>query len=172
MIKDIQELELQRFKIEALEEELEKSEQELIAFLEKKGDELEQVKQEEKEVKELLDSIELRRNEIEEEILLSLKAANKDNIKTDTYTIYLETKRYYSLPKIEIDGGEEREKFISYLKKIGAYDRVSSVNSTSLNSFWKSELEAIELTGKQPDFNLPFYDSEKVKMRKKTNKNK
>lgn len=42
---------------------------------------------------------------------------------------------------------EEREAFFGFLKDRGLYDTMVTVNSTTLNSFYKSELEAAEARG-------------------------
>jgi ATP-dependent protease HslVU (ClpYQ) ATPase subunit len=43
---------------------------------------------------------------------------------------------------------EDRQKFFDYLKERGLYDKLISVNSQTLNSFYKSELEAALESGK------------------------
>lgn len=49
---------------------------------------------------------------------------------------------------------EDREKFFSYLKERGVYDSMISVNSQTLNSFYKSEIELAQQEGRD-GFEVP-----------------
>lgn len=52
---------------------------------------------------------------------------------------------------------EQRAAFFEYLKKVGVYDAMITVNSQTLNSFYKSQLEQAKEDGLE-DFRLPGVD--------------
>lgn len=55
---------------------------------------------------------------------------------------------------VKVPKGEELMEFFDYLEKRGAFEELATVNSNSLNSWYKSELQAREAEGNY-DTNIP-----------------
>lgn len=74
---------------------------------------------------------------IETKLTALLDAAEITSYKAKAGTVISSTVQSVSVPK-----GEEKQKFFSYLKEVGIYDEVVSVNSQWLNGYYKKEMEA------------------------------
>jgi hypothetical protein len=62
-------------------------------------------------------------------------------------TLYFSNRMSVTMPK----NPEDREAFFNYLKEKGAFDGLITVNSMTLNSFYKQEAEIAN----SPDFKIP-----------------
>lgn len=92
--------------------------------------------------------------ELEQLAVRTLKEMGKDSYRSEFGTISKVTKWRVNLPNSE----ENREAFFAYLKEKGLFEKMVSVNSNTLNSFFMQEWEA----SKDPsdplaalDFRLP-----------------
>lgn len=60
---------------------------------------------------------------------------------------------------VRIPNGDDRERFFSYLKDIGEFDSLITVNSQTLNGWYKQKLEAAQEAGTLMDFTVPGIDA-------------
>jgi len=79
-----------------------------------------------------------------------LVASNLKSFKSAHGTVGVTVRTSVKTPKTL----EEKAALFAYLKEIGMYDELVSVNSTTLNSLYKSKLEEAQAQG-QDDFVLP-----------------
>jgi flavodoxin len=102
----------------------------------------------------------------EKKLLAFLNEFKKTSYKS-TWGMVVKTGRWsWKTPKTE----EARKNFFAYLKKKKVYDQLITVNSNTLNSFAKGELEAAKEAG-DIDFEIPGLEepnyTERVALRKK-----
>lgn len=69
-------------------------------------------------------------------IISTLESLNLKSFKSDIATVDIAYRTSVKLPQ-----DQEREKFFAYLKEIGAFDALISVNSNTLNGWYKKEAE-------------------------------
>jgi hypothetical protein len=83
-------------------------------------------------------SISTKLEEMKRNFILSLENAGLTSMKVPEVGNFIVTNRYQvSMPKDQ----ESREKFFAYLKERGIYDNMITVNSQTLNSFYKTTME-------------------------------
>lgn len=75
-------------------------------------------------------------DEIEKRILTTLEALNLRSFKTEFGNV--ETRRRES---VRVPQGDRREEFFNYLKERGIFDAMITVNSQTLNGWYKAESE-------------------------------
>lgn len=107
-------------------------------------------KQESKEALELLDKC-------ESELLELLNRADLKSFKSQLGTVSKSVRTSVKIPREESD----REAFFSYLKDRGLYDSMITVNSQSLNAFYKKELESSIERG-DTEFSIPGINEETI----------
>lgn len=76
-------------------------------------------------------------SEMQEKIQATLEEAGLDSFKANSGTAYIQERTSFKIPV----GEAERTEFFNYLKSIGAFDSLITVNYQTLNSFCKEELE-------------------------------
>lgn len=86
----------------------------------------------------------------EKQMIETLIANDMQSYKSPHGTCSLSFRTSVKIPRT----AEDREAFFSYLKSKGLYDTMIGVNSQTLNSFYKSEIEAAKERG-DADFNVP-----------------
>lgn len=86
----------------------------------------------------------------EKEMLEMLTASNLKNFKSSAGLVSITHRTSVKTPKTE----EDRQAFFEFLKSKGLYDSMISVNSATLNSFYKAEFEEAKERG-DDDFEIP-----------------
>lgn len=86
----------------------------------------------------------------EKEMLEMLNQSGLKNFKSPVGTVSISHRTSVKTPKTE----EDRQAFFEYLKSKGLYDTMISVNSATLNSFYKAEFEEAKERG-DDDFEIP-----------------
>lgn len=99
---------------------------------------------------------ELERVEIA--LIETLNAEGLDNFRGSLGTISVTHKASAKLPRTK----EDREAFFSYLKELGLYDDMVSVNSNTLVSFYNSKMEEAKQMG-NVDFKIPGINEVKIR---------
>ena len=100
------------------------------------------IKKMEEEVKEEKAKLSTLKNEIKDQLV----KLDKRTYKSDHGTVYIQTKFSIKTPKTE----EEKKAFFDWCKEKEIYWQYATVNSTSLNSLYKSMLESEGV-----DFEMP-----------------
>lgn len=75
-------------------------------------------------------------DEIEGRLIATLEALNLKSFKSDVATVDVAYRTSVKTPQ-----GEAREAFFNYLKEIGAFDSLITVNSQTLNGWYRLEEE-------------------------------
>lgn len=88
--------------------------------------------------------------ELEKRIISTLETAEMDRLDAAGYYVLLGERTSVKTPK----NNAERELFFEYLREKGVYEDLRTVNSQSLNAFYKSELE-LALGRGELDFSIP-----------------
>lgn len=89
--------------------------------------------------------------QLEMKMAAHLKELDRDNYKS-AYGIISRSERVsYRMPQTD----EDRAAFFQYLKDIGAYERMVSVNSQTLNAFAKEQQRIADEEGHGFDFKIP-----------------
>lgn len=96
--------------------------------------------------------------ELEKQVMESLKSIDKDSYQSESGTVYISHRMSVTVPKLP----EDREAFFSYLKNVGLYESMITVNSQTLNSFYKAEFEAAKESGRGLDFAIPGIKEAKI----------
>ena len=91
---------------------------------------------------------------LEEKAVLLMKKLGRTNYKGLSGTMYIGHRLSVKVPA----GDENRSKFFDYLKGKGIFDRMITVNSNTLNSYYKTEHEKAEADGKLSEFKIPGID--------------
>lgn len=102
--------------------------------------------------KKITEALDLKENRVTEILLEN----NLTSYKAPAGTMYLAFKTSVRQPQ-----GDERVKFYDWLKKEGRFEEMVSVNSMTLNSFYKEQLELAKETGKS-EFAIPGLTEIKV----------
>jgi len=84
-------------------------------------------------------------------VMAYLKQLNRDSYKTPLGSIGIQRRTSVTMPK-DI---ESREKFFEYLKSTKQYDQLITINSQTLNAWYKAELEQAENAGNSLGFQVP-----------------
>jgi len=108
------------------------------------------VKAEITSVKLVLSLSEQALKKIQSSIMSYLEALGKDSYKSKAGNVYLSKRLSVKVPKEP----QAREEFFSYLKEKGIFEDLITVNSQTLNAFYKEEFEAA-ITNGATDFKLP-----------------
>ena len=99
------------------------------------------------------------------EVLNILEALEIDSVKAHGFNFYKEESMSVKTPKTL----EEKEEFFNYLRSQGVFNELVSVNSRTLNSFYKSMAEKAAEDGVL-DFKMPGIEEPvpytKLKMRR------
>lgn len=99
-----------------------------------------------------LHSAEVKKEEdLELKILEVLKEEGKDSYKSEFGTVSISHRTSFKVPQ----SPEDRVLFFNYLKDKGVFDNLITVNSATLNSFCKVELEQAIEKGEALDFAIP-----------------
>jgi predicted ribosome quality control (RQC) complex YloA/Tae2 family protein len=96
--------------------------------------------------------------EMENKILMCLKELELDSYKSKHGTVSITHRTSFTVPK----DPEAKAAFFEYLRDRGVYDSLVTVNSQTLNSFCKAELEAAIEEGRGLDFQIPGIGEHKV----------
>jgi hypothetical protein len=91
-----------------------------------------------------------RVEQAEKKMVELLELSGLKNFKGPDGTVYISYRTSVKTPKTP----DDRAAFFEYLKSRGLYDQMITVNSQTLNSFYKSEIEEAQGRG-QPDFEIP-----------------
>lgn len=89
-------------------------------------------------------------DELERKCISYLKELGRESYQSPIGTIYQIQKPRITTPKTDKD----KKAFFDYLEKKGLFLQYASVNSNSLNSFYRAEFEAAKERGEM-DFNIP-----------------
>lgn len=108
-----------------------------IKDFEEKIEQLENIRNEQAQLKVTMDKLAATEQEIEESLSALMLDAEISSYRGKAGTVSISTRQSVALPK-----GQDKEIFFQYLKDIGIYEEVISVNSAWLNSFYKKEMEA------------------------------
>ena len=105
-----------------------------------------------RELKEKRDLYEFKKREasevnseveaIENKLAECLHESGKDSYKSEFGTVGLSFRTSYRVPQ-----GEGREEFFNYLRSRGVFDGIITVNSQTLNSWARKEIEAAQEKG-------------------------
>jgi len=87
---------------------------------------------------------------LEYELLEFLKETNRKNYSGPNGLFYINHRMSVKVPKEE----EKRKEFFWYLREKGIYDNMITVNSATLNAFYKDEIDAARERG-DVDFAMP-----------------
>lgn len=93
----------------------------------------------------------------EEKALAMLSDAELKNFRCDSGTIGMTERLSVKTPKLP----EDRDAFFAYLRDRGLFDQMISVNSATLNSFYKSEFEQAKERG-DAEFKIPGINEETI----------
>lgn len=88
---------------------------------------------------------------LEMTMLETLKGLGKDSYKSEIGTISIIHRTSFKTPKTP----EEKAAFFDYLRAKNMFDALVSVNSQTLNSFCKAELETAIAEGRGLEFQIP-----------------
>lgn len=88
---------------------------------------------------------------LEKNLLNTLKAMGRNNYPSKVGTFSISHRMSVKLPATP----EERKAFFAYLQERGLYDSMVSVNSNTLNAFYKKEFEIANEEGRGLDFAIP-----------------
>lgn len=84
-------------------------------------------------------------------VLAILKDLKRDSYKSPLGSVSIQRRSSVVMPK----DPDSRSKFFDYLKETNQYDTLITVNSQTLNAWYKQEKEAAELEKRSLDFNIP-----------------
>jgi hypothetical protein len=90
-----------------------------------------------------LDKVQCEYELIANEVMSELDINGVESIKIDGTLFYTETRQSVRIPK----SLEDKERFFNYLRDLSLYDEMISVNSATLNSFYKTMSEEAEKDG-------------------------
>lgn len=107
-----------------------------VALIREKKDELAEIKAKQSTINQ-----ELYR--LEQEAMALLESCEKVNYKGEDGTIYMQTIKSVKVPK----DLESKKKLFDYIRSLGLYDELVSVNSQTLNALYRKEAEASEERG-------------------------
>ena len=99
------------------------------------------------EAKGIADALEIK----EKEVLDTLVANELKSYRSPSGLASLSFRTSVKTPKTD----EDRSKFFEYLKSKGIYDAMISVNSMTLNSWYKEEFAGAEQAGTADTFEIP-----------------
>jgi hypothetical protein len=87
----------------------------------------------------------------EKKLLDLLRLLEKDSFKSNVGTFSVSHRLSVRVP----GNAEDKQAFFDYLKARGLFDQMITVNSQTLNSFYKAEFEAAKESGEGMDFAMP-----------------
>lgn len=111
---------------------------------------IDKLRREEDEVRKIHKNATSKTEEAEARMLAMLEASNLKNFRSDDGLVSVGYRTSVRTPKTP----EDRKALFDYLQKIGVYDQMITVNSQTLNSFYKEELEKAKEAGAD-DFEIP-----------------
>jgi hypothetical protein len=114
-----------------------------------------ELRKQETETSDLKKSITKQVEEAELKMVSLLNESGLKNFRCDAGLVSLAERLSVKTPK----SPEDREAFFSYLRDKGLFDQMISVNSATLNSFYKNEFEAAKERG-DDDFKIPGINEE------------
>jgi hypothetical protein len=88
---------------------------------------------------------------MEAKLVAYLKELGRDKYQSPYGTVSITERYTYKLPASD----EDRAKFFEYLKGLGVFDRLITVNHQTLNSFAKEQQKIAEEEGRGFDFSIP-----------------
>ncbi len=109
-----------------------------------KRSEIEEIQNKLKEETAVLEKMNLK-------VLAYLKQLNRDSYKTPKGSVGIQRRTSVTMPK----DPEAREKFFSYLKQTNQYNELITVNSQTLNAWYKAEREQAEREQRALGFEIP-----------------
>ena len=89
-------------------------------------------------------------SELESKMMLTLEEAGKHDYHAECGTVYITERVSVKVPK-DLD---EKRKLFGYLREKGIFEELVSVNSQTLNAYYKAERKLAEEAG-NPFFELP-----------------
>lgn len=81
--------------------------------------------------------------DLEREITRIMETAGLERFDGEDVAVFLKEKTSVKVPR----DNESRAAFFNYLREQGVFEEMISVNSQTLNSWWKQEVEALRLKG-------------------------
>lgn len=121
-----------------------------ISELNQRIEEIANLRSEEAEASRIKKEVTERLEKAENELIEVLTAANLKNFSAAAGKVVLAFRTSVRTPKLP----EDKEAFYAYLKARGLYDSMVSVNSMTLNSLYKAEMEEAIARG-ESDFSIP-----------------
>lgn len=97
---------------------------------------------------------------MKEQMVLFLKELGREKYATPLGTVSIKERWSVTTPK----SPEDRAAFFNYLKEKGLYEELVSVNSQTLNAFFRSEWDAAIEKGEAMTFKIPGLSEPKVFM--------
>ena len=115
---------------------------------------------EKKKAEDALTAVNISIQGMESRLVSALKALNRRDYKHPRGTVRIDNQWRVNLPANDLD----KSLLFDWLKKKGIYDRMATINSTSLNSLWRQEREAAikEDPAAAVTFNLPGLGAPKL----------
>lgn len=95
---------------------------------------------------------------MKEQMVLFLKELGREKYATPLGTVSIKERWSVTTPK----SPEDRAAFFNYLKEKGLYEELVSVNSQTLNAFFRSEWDAAIEKGEAMTFKIPGLDNPKL----------
>ena len=105
--------------------------------------EIAEIREEIAKQKEVLKKLNEIESELEQQMVRALTASNRTSYQSPYGTLSVAQRLSVSLPKDD----KEREDFFNYLKDTGMFDTMITVNSNTLNSWYKAKKEELEEQG-------------------------
>ncbi len=107
------------------------------------------------EKKEEIKKEQVKYDELESKVIGVLTDTGKEKYHVENFgTLYFSNRETVSMPK----DPEARAKFFTYLKEKGHYESLITVNSQTLNSYYRQEADAAN----SPDFKIPGLNAPSV----------
>lgn len=117
---------------------------EIVEKVFKQREKIDLIQMELKREQEILDKMNVR-------VLAILKELKRDSYKSPLGSVGIQRRTSVTMPK----DPTQREQFFGYLREKGAYDALITVNSQTLNAWYKQELEQAQLEKRSLDFQVP-----------------
>jgi len=124
-----------------------------IDMLKKLVNELWAVRQEKDSQKQILSKLSSQESELEELIIRTMRVSGLERFDIDKCSVFANEKASVRVPSEP----EAKKKFFSFLFDLGLHDSMVTVNSNTLNSWYKKEIEVRRGNG-QPEFQVPGLD--------------
>lgn len=121
-----------------------------IAELNQKAERIKKLRDQETEASNAKKIVTQELELAEREFMETLKADGLDNFRSKVGLLSISHRKSVKTPKTD----QDKAALYAYLKELGMYDRMISVNSQTLNSFYNDQFEQAKERG-ETDFEIP-----------------